>query len=159
MRDSSDEWLTTGWQHFAARFHHPLQSDSVWRKANYSLWFCAMVIELNVLCHVNAISMPQTCHRISSLSGQATRKIKAMKSRPDGSPHFRRCQRYLNNIVEQDHRAIKRITRSKLGFKSFWRARTITAGIEVMHMIRKGQMDCSPSQTMPAAQQFYSLAV
>ena len=47
--------------------------------------------------------------------------------------------KYLNNIVEQDHRAIKRITRPMLGFKSFRAARAILAGIELMHMIRKGQ--------------------
>ena len=46
--------------------------------------------------------------------------------------------KYLNNIVEQDHRAIKRITRPMLGFKDFRCARIILSGIEVMHMIRKG---------------------
>ncbi len=66
---------------------------------------------------------------------------------------------YLNNIVEQDHRAIKRITRPMLGFKSFSSARILIAGIETMHMIRKGQMDCPGGQNMSAAQQFYSLAV
>ena len=66
---------------------------------------------------------------------------------------------YLNNIVEQDHRAIKRITRPMLGFKSLWSARILIAGIETMHMIRKGQMDYPAGQTMSAAQQFYSLGV
>ena len=46
--------------------------------------------------------------------------------------------KYLNNIVEQDHRAVKRVTRPMLGFKSFWSATKTLAGIEVMHMIRKG---------------------
>ena len=64
--------------------------------------------------------------------------------------------KYLNNIVEQDHRAIKRKTRPLLGFKSFWSAAITLAGIEWMHMIRKGQMK-SAGQTRPA-QQFYSLA-
>ncbi len=67
--------------------------------------------------------------------------------------------KYLNNIVEQDHRAIKRITRPMLGFKSFWSARIIIAGIETMHMIRKGQLDCPADPTTSAAQPFYSLAV
>ena len=50
------------------------------------------------------------------------------------------CQgKYLNNIVEQDQRAIKRIARPIRGFKSFWRARIIIVGIESMHMIRKGR--------------------
>jgi len=54
--------------------------------------------------------------------------------------------------------AIKRITRPKLGFKSFWSARIIITGIETMHMIRKGQMDCRGGKTMSAAKQFYSRA-
>ena len=71
---------------------------------------------------------------------------------------IRQCK-YLNNIVEQDHWAIKRITRAIFGFKSFWSARIIIAEIETMHMIRKGQMDCPDGKTMSAANQFYSLAV
>ena len=63
--------------------------------------------------------------------------------------------KYLNNIVEQDHRAIKRLTRPMLGFKSFWSAAITLAGIEIMHMIRKGQLICPGTP----AQQFYSLAV
>ena len=47
--------------------------------------------------------------------------------------------KYLNNIVEQDHRAIKRVTRPMLNFKSFRSASSVLAGIELMHMIRKGQ--------------------
>jgi DDE domain len=46
----------------------------------------------------------------------------------------------LNNIVEQDHRAIKRMTRPMLSFESFWSATVTIAGIEIMYMIRKGQM-------------------
>jgi len=49
-----------------------------------------------------------------------------------------RHSQYLNNLVEQDHRAVKRLTRPMLGFKSFWAARCKIAGIEVMHAIRKG---------------------
>ena len=64
--------------------------------------------------------------------------------------------KYLNNIVEQDHRAIKRLTRPMLGFKSFWSAAITLAGIEIMHMIRKGQLICQ--RTLTPAQQFYSLA-
>ena len=64
--------------------------------------------------------------------------------------------KYLNNIVEQDHRAIKRLTRPMLGFKSFWSAAITLAGIELMHMIRKGQLKGS-GKSCPA-QQFYSLA-
>ena len=70
-----------------------------------------------------------------------------------------RQNKYLNNIVEQDHRGVKRVTQPMLGFKSFWSARIVIAGIETMHMIRKGQMDCPAGSSMSAAQQFYSLAV
>jgi len=48
--------------------------------------------------------------------------------------------KYLNNIVEQDHRFIKKITRPMLGFKAFNSAAATLAGIEVAHMIRKGQL-------------------
>jgi putative transposase len=71
---------------------------------------------------------------------------------------LRRQAKYLNNIVEQDHRAVKRITRPMLGFKSFRCAARIIAGIETVHMIKKGQMRCPDGQTMSAADQFYSLA-
>ena len=45
--------------------------------------------------------------------------------------------KYLNHIVEQDHRAIKRVTGPMLHFTSFQSARKVLAGIELMHMIRK----------------------
>lgn len=48
--------------------------------------------------------------------------------------------KYLNNIVEQDHRAIKKRIRQMLGFKSFASASATLEGIEVANMIRKGQM-------------------
>jgi putative transposase len=48
--------------------------------------------------------------------------------------------KYLNNIVEQDHRTIKRIIKPMIGFKDCRCASIILAGIELMHMIRKGQM-------------------
>ncbi|WP_247875408.1 IS6 family transposase [Ochrobactrum sp. Marseille-Q0166] len=47
--------------------------------------------------------------------------------------------KYLNNILEQDHRFIKRITKHTLGFKAFHSASATIAGIEVAHMIRKKQ--------------------
>jgi transposase, IS6 family len=47
---------------------------------------------------------------------------------------------YLNNIVEQDHRAIKRRVRASQGFRAFHSARRTLQGIETMNMIRKGQV-------------------
>ena len=66
--------------------------------------------------------------------------------------------KYLNNMVEQDHRAIKRMTRPMLGFKSFRAARNILAGIELMHMLRKGQLKLVGCENMSFADQFYALA-
>src|ERR1019366_527852 len=64
--------------------------------------------------------------------------------------------KYLNNIAEQDNRAIKRRTRPMLGFKDFRCARILLSGIERMHMIRKGQMRNGGREQAPA-QLFYSL--
>ena len=69
-----------------------------------------------------------------------------------------RQNKYLNNLVEQDHRNIKRRTRSMLGFKSFRRAQTILAGIELIHMLRKGQFQHPADDGLSPAEQFYLLA-
>jgi len=66
--------------------------------------------------------------------------------------------KYLNNIVEQDHRAVKRLTRPMLGFKAFRSAYSTLVGIELMHMIKKGQMMLDAGSTMTPAAQFYALA-
>ena len=50
---------------------------------------------------------------------------------------------YLNNVLEQDHRAIKRRVRASQHFRSFWGAWRTIAGYEAIHMIRKGQACCS----------------
>ena len=66
--------------------------------------------------------------------------------------------KYLNNIVEHDHRAVKRVTRPMLGFKLFRAAQAVLAGIELMHMIRKGQFSMAGCDGMSIAEQFYTLA-
>jgi putative transposase len=67
--------------------------------------------------------------------------------------------KYLNNIIEQDHRGVKRVTRPMLGFKSFDAAQGTLAGIELMHMIKKRQMITGGGEEgLTAAEQFYSLA-
>ena len=73
-------------------------------------------------------------------------------------PMVVRQVKYLNNIVEQDHRAVKRMTKPMLGFKSFQSAKNILAGIELMHMIRKSQMMMEGADKMSFAEQFYALA-
>src|SRR5215813_13501925 len=69
-----------------------------------------------------------------------------------------RKTKYLNNIVEQDHRGIKRVTRPMLGFKAFDAAQATLTGIELMHMLRKGQLEGGREQGRSAAEQFYALA-
>ena len=67
-----------------------------------------------------------------------------------------RQNKYLNNIIEQDHRAVKRITKPMMGFKSFWSAANTIAGIELIHMLRKGQM--AQNNDLPLYQKFDALA-
>lgn len=65
--------------------------------------------------------------------------------------------KYLNNRVEQDHRAIKKIINPMKGFKSFVAAKATLAGIELHHMLRKGQYANAASRAV--YEQFYALAV
>ncbi|KUP92882.1 hypothetical protein TRIHO_23330 [Tritonibacter horizontis] len=62
--------------------------------------------------------------------------------------------KYLNNILEQDHRFMKRITSPMMGFKAFHSASATLAGIETAHMIRKGQI---PANGTIAFQTFAAL--
>jgi putative transposase len=67
--------------------------------------------------------------------------------------------KYLNNIVEQGHRAVKRVTRPMLGFKAFDTAHNTLIGIELMHMIKKRQwVGKAEEEGLTAAEQFYALA-
>jgi len=67
--------------------------------------------------------------------------------------------KYLNNIVEQDHRGVKRVTRPMLGFKSFDAAQDTLVGIELIHMLKKRQMVVEAGdESLTAADLFYSLA-
>lgn len=65
--------------------------------------------------------------------------------------------KYLNNIVEQDHRAIKRIIKGMLGFKSFDSASITLNGIEIVRMIKKGQLRITDNSVRNTAEIFYSL--
>ena len=65
--------------------------------------------------------------------------------------------KYLNNIVEENHRAIKRVTRPMLNFKSFRAAHCVLAGVELKHMIRKGQFAINGTDAMSCDDQFYAL--
>jgi putative transposase len=90
-------------------------------------------------------------------SGANLAALEAMNN--DREMPIKICQsKYLNNVVEQDHRAIKRRTRPMLGFNTFCRARILLAGIEIAHMIAKGQMKCARGTHPSSADQFYDLA-
>jgi putative transposase len=73
-------------------------------------------------------------------------------------PILVRQVKYLNNIVEQDHRAIKRLTRPMLNFKSLRTASSVLAGIELIHMIRKGQFTIDGAHPTSVADLFLTLA-
>lgn len=86
-------------------------------------------------------------------SGANTAGIKQYNTDENRRIKIRQCK-YLNSIIEQDHRFIKRIIRPMLGFKSFWSAQATLAGIELWRMLKKGQNKSS----LPAWEQFYALA-
>jgi putative transposase len=90
-------------------------------------------------------------------SGANTAAIESIRA-DSGADTEMRQSRYLNNLIEQDHRAVKRIVRPMLGFKNFRCARALIAGIETTHMIKKSQLDAIKDQVSSAANQFYSLA-
>ncbi len=91
-------------------------------------------------------------------SGANTAAIKSYNAEQNTTVEIRQSK-YLNNLIEQDHRAIKRLTRPMLGFQSFWAAQNTLAGIEVLPMIRKGQLQRDGEEEQTPAEQFYSLAV
>ncbi|BDV36455.1 IS6 family transposase (plasmid) [Methylocystis iwaonis] len=88
-------------------------------------------------------------------SGANTAAIESYSAEHETAIEIRRIK-YLNNIVEQDHPAVKRVTRPMLGFKSFRSAAATLSGIELMHMIRKGQSRARG--ILRPAQQFCALA-
>jgi putative transposase len=65
--------------------------------------------------------------------------------------------KYLNNIVEQDHRFIKKIVKPMLCFKAMHSEKATLAGIELHHMLKKQQHKSSANQTI--SEPFYALAV
>ncbi len=80
------------------------------------------------------------------------------RSRRQLKPIRIRLSQYLNNRIEQDHRAIKRRIRPMLGFKSLNSARAILGGIEMVHMMRKGQAKYAYNLQLSLAEQCDLLA-
>ncbi|CAI2039538.1 Integrase core domain [Serratia fonticola] len=92
-------------------------------------------------------------------SGANTAALATLNAdKPDEEAITVRQSKYLNNLIEQDHRNIKRRIWPMLGFKSFRRAQTILTGIELSNMIRKGQYQHPQSEGLSPAEQFYFLA-
>jgi transposase-like protein len=91
-----------------------------------------------------AIKSQGSVPRTITLDGYAAshRAVREMKS--DGLLPITtrlRSSKYLNNLIEQDHRNIKSRVNGMLGFKRFRNAAIVIAGIELMHRIRKEQFD------------------
>src|SRR5450755_4755596 len=76
-----------------------------------------------------------------TLDGYAAshRAVREFSEHPPGRPITIRSSKYLNNLIEQDHGAIKSRIRPMLGFKDFVSAQITLAGIELVHRIRQGQ--------------------
>ena len=89
-------------------------------------------------------------------SGSNTAAIEAYNEECDQAIEIRPCK-YLNNIIEQDHRYVKKKTRSALGFKAFYSAHATLQGIELIQMIRKGQVRPIPDGSF--IEQFNYLAM
>jgi transposase-like protein len=90
-----------------------------------------------------------SCAMASRLQDRSRRKLKPIRIRQSA---------YLNNRIEQDHRAIKRRIRLMLGFKAVNTARAIVGGIEMVHMMRNGQAKCALVGQSTLAEQFERLA-
>jgi putative transposase len=90
-----------------------------------------------------------SCDTADRLHDRARRDLKPIRIRQSA---------YLNNRIEQDHRAIKRRVRPMLGFKSFNSARVILGGIEMVHMMRKQQAKYAHNLQPSLAEQFDLLA-
>ncbi|GEO17482.1 IS6 family transposase [Microvirga aerophila] len=90
-----------------------------------------------------------SCDAESRLQDRARRRLKPIRIRQS---------QYLNNHIEQDHRAVKRRVHPMLGFKSADNARVILGGIELVHMLRKQQAKYACSRQLSLAEQFHLLA-
>src|SRR5438067_13723020 len=100
--------------------------------------------------------VPETITIDGSAANEAA--IKSYKEEHGTAIAIRKIK-YVNNIVEQDHRGVKRVTRPMLGFKSSEAAQGTLVGIELMHMIKKKQLLVEAGdEGCTAAEQFYALA-
>jgi putative transposase len=100
-------------------------------------------------------SQGRTPHTITldgyAASHRAVHEIKHDGLLPGGTK--RRSSKYLNNLIEQDHRHIKSRINVMLGFKRFKNATVIIGGIDLMHLIHKGQFAIRSNLKVTAARQ------
>jgi transposase-like protein len=90
-----------------------------------------------------------SCDTTDRLQHRSRRKLKPVRIRQSA---------YLNNLIEQDHRAVKRRVRPMLGFNSMASAHAILGGIEMVHMMLKGQAKYACRSQLSLAEQFELLA-
>jgi transposase-like protein len=141
-----------------------VRAEAVEDVAEFERWDAALHDAIGVATHNQAaIAMTRALARVRQVtpekitidkSAANTAAIESYSTDHNAGIEIR-WVKYLNNIVEQDHRALKRQVRPMLGFKSFLSAAT-PAGIELMHVIRKGQLRTTGK--LRSAHQFYSLA-
>ncbi len=115
------------------------------RNTDAALRFLRMAIEHN--------GLPEKVN--IDRSGANAAGIEAYNQETAAAIEVRQCK-YLNNIVEQDHRFVKQKMVAALGFKTFYTAKATLFGLELVHMIRKGQV--RPLHNGTDAQQFRALA-
>jgi putative transposase len=89
-----------------------------------------------------------SCDTVDRLQRRLQRDLKPIRIRQSA---------YLNNRIEQDHRAVKRRVRPTLGFKSMVSARVLLGGIEMIHMMRKQQAEYPCNGQPSLAEQFHLL--
>ncbi len=90
-----------------------------------------------------------SCDAESRLQDRTQRALKAIRIHKN---------RYLNNLIEQDHRRIKRWVRPMMGFKSSYSAAVTLTGIEMVHMMRKRHGRFAFNPTPSLKEQFEAIA-
>src|SRR5262249_40324383 len=95
-----------------------------------------------------------------TIDGSATNEAAIKRYNEEHGTAIKICQiKYLNTLVEQNHRAVKRAICSMLGFNAFDAAQCTLAGVELIYMPKKGEMGIEEeAQGLTPAEQFYALA-
>ena len=91
------------------------------------------------ICHHRSPHFPRVIN-VDKNPAYTNAKRQLMKTKSWGQRLVLRQNKYLNNIIEQDHRCIKRKMRQAMGFYSMITAEKTITGIETMHQLRKGQV-------------------